>query len=323
MFLPQSGRKPVRAVVLGGSGFLGQRLCRRLVEAEFFVHSVSRSGQPQAEPEPWWSEMEWTAATLGTELCSSILKGADLVFHLASTTVPSTANNDIATDLESNVLATVRTLEALRSMQIRRLIFLSSGGTVYGVAEQLPIPETHATEPICAYGIHKLTIEKYLQLYRQAGLGSIVLRVANMYGESQDCARPIGAIAHFANRAVNGGTIEVWGDGTTVRDYIHVDDVVAALLKAAHYEGRECVFNIGTGRGVSINELIEMLRKGSAEQVAVRYTEGRGYDVPTNVLDIERARRELSWSPEISLEDGLYKVMRAAQLRVSARVVAP
>jgi UDP-glucose 4-epimerase len=268
--------------------------------------------------------MEWTAATLGTERCSGILKGAHLVFHLVSTTVPSTANSDVANDLESNVLATIRTLEAASSMQVKRLIFLSSGGTVYGVAQKLPIPETHPTEPICAYGIHKLTIEKYLQLYRlQAGLSSIVLRVSNMYGESQDCTRPLGAITHFAHRVITGKPIEVWGDGSTVRDYIHVDDVVTALLKAAGYEGKEWVFNIGTGHGTSINELIEMLHRGPAEQVDLRYTGGRGYDVPVNILDIERARRELSWSPEISLEDGIHRVMQAARSRARARVGTP
>jgi len=316
MFLPLLRRKSVRAVVLGGSGFLGQSLCRRLIEEGFCVHSVSRSGPPKSEPEPWWSEMEWTAATLGTDLCSNVLKGADLVYHLASTTVPSTANHDVVKDIESNLIATIRTVEAAASMQVRRIVFLSSGGTVYGVAQQLPIPETHATEPICAYGIHKLAIEKYLQLYRrQAGLQSIALRVSNMYGQSQDCSKPLGAIAHFANHAVNGGTIEVWGDGSTVRDYVHVDDVAAALLKAAYYEGAEWVFNVGTGRGASINKLIEMVREGMAEQVTVRYTKGRGYDVPANILDVERARRELSWAPEIRLEDGVAEVLRAARMR--------
>jgi UDP-glucose 4-epimerase len=164
MFLPLLRRKSVRAVVLGGSGFLGQRLCRRLVEADFCVHSVSRSGPPKSEPEPWWSEMEWTAATLGTDLCSNLLKGADLVFHLVSTTVPSTANHDVVKDIESNLIATIRTVEAAASMQVRRIVFLSSGGTVYGVAQQFTIPETHATEPIFAYGIHKLAIVKYLEL---------------------------------------------------------------------------------------------------------------------------------------------------------------
>src|SRR2546427_4195460 len=199
-------------VVLGGSGFLGKRFCRSLVEAGFRVRSVSRSGRPKEQPEPWWSEVEWVAAPIGTESSAKALQHADYVFHLASTTLPSTSNADPAYDLESNVVATVRILEAAVSMRVRRVVFVSSGGTVYGIALHNPISESHPTDPICSYGIHKLAIEKYLQLFRsQNRLDSIVLRVSNMYGESQDCDRPLGAVAHFTTRAVSGIPIEIWG----------------------------------------------------------------------------------------------------------------
>jgi UDP-glucose 4-epimerase len=309
-------------VVLGGSGFLGKRLCRSLVQAGFRVRSVSRSGRPKGQPEPWWSEVEWVAAPIGTESSAKALQHADYVFHLASTTLPSTSNADITYDLESNVVATVRILEAATSTHVRRLVFVSSGGTVYGMAQQNPIPESHPTDPICSYGIHKLTIEKYLQLFRSmASLDSIVLRVSNMYGECQDCDRPLGAVAHFTTRAVNGTPIEIWGDGTTTRDYIHVDDVVNALSKAASYEGAERLFNIGSSRGVPLNQLVEMLRQRLAKPVTVNYRPPRGFDVLENVLDINRARHELSWTPGVTLESGLESMIRAAQAKLRARVL--
>lgn len=303
-------------VVLGGSGFLGARLCRSLLGKGFRVRSVSRSGRPKGQPEPWWPEVEWVAAPIGTELCARALRHAGLVFHLASTTVPSSSNADIAYDLESNVVATVPTLEAAASMGVQRVIFASSGGMVYGPARESPITESHATEPICSYGIHKLMIEKYLQLFRSRnGLDSIVLRISNMYGESQDCVRPLGAIAHFTERAVSGIPVEIWGDGTTTRDFVHVDDVVNALLKAALYDGADRLFNVGTGHGVSLNQLIGLLRQRLAKPVTVNFQPSRNFDVTENVLDITRAMRELAWAPGISLESGLERMVQAVQAR--------
>jgi UDP-glucose 4-epimerase len=201
------------------------------------------------------------------------------------------------------------------------MVFVSSGGTVYGLARQNPIPESHPTDPICSYGIHKLTIEKYLQLFRSKNsLDSIVLRVSNVYGETQDCNRPLGAVAHFTARAVNEIPIEIWGDGTTTRDYIHIDDVVNALAKSISYEGAERLFNIGSGHGVSLNQLVEMLRQRLSKPVTVNYRPQRGCDVFENILDISRARRELSWTPGVALELGLERMIRAAQAGLTARV---
>lgn len=305
--------EPALAVVLGGSGFLGQYLCRSLLAAGFRVRSVSRSGAPKGSGEPWSSQVEWVSAALGTPEAASALRQADSVFHLACTTLPSTSNADPGYDLESNLLATVRTLEAAAAVGVRRLVFVSSGGTVYGPARQVPIAESHPTDPICSYGIHKLAIEKYLHVFRVSNrLDSVVLRVANMYGESQDCSRPLGAIAHFTGRAVKGQPIEIWGDGRTLRDYVHVDDVVGALVRAAAYAGKERVFNIGSGRGVSLLQLVEMLRDRISTPVTVKHLPGRDCDVAENVLDIGRARRELAWSPAVTLEMGLERMIGAA-----------
>jgi len=300
-------------VVLGGSGFLGRHLCRSLLTAGCRVRSISRSGAPKGPGEPWSSQIEWIPAALGTPEAASALRQADSVFHLACTTLPSNSNADPAFDLESNLVATVRTLEAAAILGVRRLVFVSSGGTVYGPAQQVPIPENHPTDPICSYGIHKLAVEKYLHLFRVTRrLDSMVLRVANMYGESQDCSRPLGAIAHFTDHAVKGQPIEIWGDGRTLRDYVHVEDVVAALVRAAAYAGKERLFNIGSGRGVSLLELVEMLRSRISKPLTVQHLPGRECDVAENVLDIGRARRELGWFPAVTLEMGLERMIGAA-----------
>jgi UDP-glucose 4-epimerase len=313
--------KKTLCVVLGGKGFLGRRLCRAMLEAGFRIRSISRSGMPDGQPETWWSDVEWISASLGTESCALALQEADLLVHLASTTLPSTSNSDIAYDLESNVVGTIKTLEAASVHGVRRTVFVSSGGTVYGPAREIPIAEHHPTEPICSYGIHKLAIEKYLQLFRsQNRLDSIVLRVSNMYGESQGCGRPLGAIAHFAAHAVEGTPIQIWGDGTVTRDYVYVDDVVSAILKSAAYEGTERMFNIGSGRGTSLNEILDMIRLRLQKPVIANYQPPRGFDVPENILDSKRAKCELGWRPEVSLETGLDRMIRSVQSMLAARV---
>ena len=298
-----------RCVVLGGSGFLGQRLCERLVGEGFRVLSVSRSGAPTRIRDPWYSKVEWVAAPLGSDKSVKVLESSDLLFHLSSSTVPLTSNSDIMFDLESNLLATVRVLEVVAS-KIRRVVFVSSGGTVYGVPKQNPIDETHPTDPICSYGIQKLAIEKYLQLFHSiAGLDSIILRVSNMYGESQSSEGQVGAVAHFIDNAIHGRPVEIWGDGSIIRDYIHVDDVVDALLASVKYGGSDRIFNIGTGRGVSLNQLVDMIRARIEQDVTAIHKPSRGFDVKQNVLNVSRARRELTWRPNISLEAGLDRMI--------------
>ncbi len=280
----------------------------------FTVRSVSRTGRPRGQAMPWWSQIEWIAADLGTDTSAAALAGAELIFHLASTTYPSTSNSDAVFDLESNLVATVRMLKTASEYEVKRIVFISSGGTVYGVPQENPIPETHPTNPICSYGIHKLAIEKYLHLYRALKhLDSVVLRVSNIYGEFQSLDRPLGAVSHFTHRAIEGKPVEVWGDGTTSRDYIHVDDVVRALLHAISYQGLQPLFNIGSGRSVSLNELVSFIEDRIPNKIMVNYQQARSFDVQENVLDITRAARELGWKPTISLETGLDRLIESVR----------
>jgi UDP-glucose 4-epimerase len=258
--------------------------------------------------------VDWISADLGTGTAAPAMAGADLVFHLASSTYPSTSNSDAVFDLESNVVGSVRMLETAIKCRVQRVIFISSGGTVYGIPQKNPIPETHPTDPICSYGIHKLAIEKYLHLFRALkDLDSIVLRVSNLYGEFQDLRRPLGAVSHFAHRAVGGRPIEVWGDGAIRRDYIHVDDVVSALLKSVQYRGQERLFNVGSGRSVSLNQLLDLIRQRVGKEVVVNYKPSRRFDVQENVLDVTRAVGELDWKASVSLEAGLDRVIESAK----------
>jgi UDP-glucose 4-epimerase len=242
-----------------------------------------------------------------TERLRQALLGVEVVFHLIGTTHPKTSNDDPVYDVESNVVGTLRILDTCVTVGVRRFVFNSSGGTVYGIPRSLPISEDHPTDPTCSYGITKLTIEKYLYLYHHLyGLDYIVLRTANAYGPGQHPGRGQGVVATFLERVARGQPIEVWGDGSVIRDYIHVDDVARALLMVAEQRPCDRVLNVGSGMGTALIDLIHLIRKVTGRDFEVRYAPGRPFDVPAVVLDTRRIQEQISWKPRMKLNDGLH-----------------
>jgi UDP-glucose 4-epimerase len=255
--------------------------------------------------------LDWLEGDFGDfSLLEEAVSNVDVVFHLICTTLPKTSNDDIAYDVASNVVPTLKLLDSARKFGIKKVVFFSSGGTVYGIPEKIPIPENHPNNPICAYGIHKLTIEKYLHLYYVLhGLDYSVMRVANLYGENQRSDRGQGVVPVFIDKMLRGEAIEVWGEGTVVRDYIYVDDVVDAAIKIAEYsEGRK-VFNIGSGCGISINDVIVEISRQLKCKPLIEFKPARSLDVPVNVLDISQAKKELDWRPKTPFSSGISLVL--------------
>ena len=294
-------------LVLGGAGFIGSHLAEVLLQAG---HRVRIFDRPHLDRLPSFLQRRefevFTGDFLNPYVLSAALEGSEIVFHLVSTTLPKTSNDNPVYDVESNVVGTLRLLELCRSQGVRKVVFVSSGGTVYGVPRSVPIDETHPTEPICSYGIQKLVIEKYLQLnHRIHGLDYCVVRPSNLYGPRQRLDVAQGAVAVFLDRALRGQPIEVWGDGSAVRDYLYVGDAAEALLKAASFEGEPRLFNIGSGVGSSLKQLIKEIEALLGRPLAVAYAAARPLDVPVNVLDTSLARRHLGWTARTSLAEGL------------------
>jgi UDP-glucose 4-epimerase len=298
-----------RCLVLGGGGFIGQHLCEALLAKGYPVRVFER---PRLTKHDLYQKLEWTEGDFTNEIdVAEAAQDCTWVFHLISTTIPKTSNDNPLYDLQSNVASTLHLLEALRhSSSVKKLIYISSGGTVYGIPKTIPITETHPTHPLSAYGISKLTIEKYLELYRSLyGFNYSILRLANPYGEYQRVQAAQGAIPVFMHKALHDTPIDIWGDGSVVRDYIYIADVVEAMLKAMDYTGDQYLFNIGGGHGTSLIELIRLLEQLLERPVHHRFLAGRTFDVPVNVLDISRAQKHLDWTPCVPLLEGMRRVL--------------
>jgi len=297
----------LRCLVLGGTGFIGLHLCQRLAESGAKVRSFAIPPALGTRRTTFGNQIDWMWGDFGdAELVRESLRNIDVVFHLISTSLPASSNEDPRADLSSNVLSTLQMLEAAKALSIQKVIFFSSGGTVYGIPNRTPIPEDHALNPICAYGVHKVVIEKYLYLFHHLwGLNYVVLRPSNAYGPGQAIHRPQGAVAHFVRKMIDREPVEIWGDGNAVRDYIYIDDLIDACMRAVTYDGPSRVFNIGTGKGHTLLELIAAIESLMGEKADIHFRDARHVDVPINILDVSRARNELSWRPAVSLQTGL------------------
>lgn len=294
------------AVVLGGNGFIGSMLVARLLEQGHTVRVFDR-GAPVRDA----GSLRFFAGDFTTQAdFTGLLEGADVVFHLISTTLPNTSVDNTLADVQGNLLPTLRLLEQMRQLKISRIVFPSSGGTVYGEAQYLPIDERHPTEPIVPYGATKLAIEKYLSIFRHARhLDPVCLRISNPYGPGFKHESPQGVIGAFLYRALNGLPIDLWGAGDVQRDYLYIEDLIDALMAAASYRGSHFIFNISTGIGTSLREIIELVEEASKLRLTVNQHDSRSFDVKSNVLCNALAREELGWSPTHTLRQGIEKTL--------------
>jgi len=300
----------MKCLVFGGNGFLGRHLCQTLLKSGYEVRVFDRPvrdiiSRPAMQVE--WYEGDFVNEE---DVCEA-MDGCEVVFHLISTTLPKNSNDNPAYDVESNVVGTIRMLSSAVRAGIKKVIFPSSGGTIYGVPKQIPISEDHPTDPICSYGITKLAIEKYLHLFHAAhGLDYSVLRIANPYGEGQRIQAAQGAIGVFIGKAIRHQPVEIWGDGTIIRDYIHVSDVSSAFVKAMEYSKAVRVFNIGSKEGRSLNDILEAIEDVIGAPIQRKYKSARNVDIPVNILDNSLAKAELNWDLSIKFEDGVARTVK-------------
>lgn len=235
-----------------------------------------------------------------------ISTGFDAVIHCVSTTTPKSSNESPEFDIQSNVIGTLYLLDICVRHKVGKVVFLSSGGTVYGdIGTVESVNEDHGVRPMCSYGVSKLTIEHYLDVYKHLrGLNYVALRLSNPYGERQSPLRALGALTVFLHRILKHQTVEIWGDGTVTRDFIYVADVANAVYLATVHQ-ISGVFNVGTGTGLSLREILHQIVNVVRLEPSVNWLPARSFDVPRIVLDATKLKRATDWRCVTSLPEGI------------------
>jgi UDP-glucose 4-epimerase len=298
-------------LILGGTGFIGRHVALLLARAGFGVTITGRSPPGFAFPEDCAHRIGFLQLDIAAPDWDAAIGAADVVHHYLWTGVPGREAANPEDGLRANVGATIGLLEAFRRRGNGRLVFLSSGGTIYGRLNGIPAGEDHPIAPITPYGAEKAVAELYLRHYQsRCGLDIRIARVANVYGAGQDPARGLGAVTTFIVQALAGRTISIYGDGTVIRDYIHISDVAAVLATLGTLPApRDCAFNIGNGAGTSLNDIVSILEAHLGRRLDVQRQAARPCDVPISVLAIGRAQAQLNWSPRLSVRAGVARTI--------------
>ena len=293
---------------MGGAGFIGCHLVSRLVaQGDRDVVVLGRSVAP---PSGLPRNVHYVSGSISNSaMLSRLLDGADEVIDLAYSSVPKTSFDDPVQDVLANLPPAVTLLEAASRNKLRRLLLVSSGGTVYGDTQYLPIDELHPTNPLSPYGITKLAAEKYALMFsRLAGLPVTIVRPANAYGPGQMANKGQGFIATAMGSILNHREVHVFGERGTVRDYVHIDDLVDGLIAALDSGADGRVYNIGTETGRDNVAVIEELSSVVGEQflpVKIVRQESRPFDVKVNVLCSKALFIDTGWTPKIEFTTGL------------------
>ncbi len=300
----------LKILVMGGLGFIGSHLSRLLLQEGYQVRIFDKlygSRNLIADIEKQ-IEIEEGDAERPEDILRAF-RDINIAIDLIHTTVPEASMKDPSYDVQTNVVSHASWLSLLKKTRPSRIIYVSSGGTVYGTPQKNPIGEDHPTDPICSYGITKLAIEKYVAMYSNIkGIEYRICRPANVYGEGQHLNIGQGVIGVFLERCLKGQPIEIWGDGTIMRDYLYVNDMVRGIVKLINHQGDSRIFNISSGIGYSLNDIIAIIRNELKIPVIVKYMKSRKFDVSVNILDSLRLRLETGWEPQTDMVDGMRRV---------------
>jgi UDP-glucose 4-epimerase len=295
----------MKALVVGGNGFIGSHLVDSLVKAGWQVN-VLDIHERRYDSIP--SSVHFVYGDLNQDyLVREVLVGVRVVFHLAWSTIHEISIQDPAADIRANLIPSINLIEACQQADVQRIVFVSSGGTVYGPAQEIPISEIHPTNPVSGYGITKLAVEKYLQMFNHLnGLDYVILRPSVPYGPRQNPLGRQGVVAVFLYRVAHSLPIQIWGNGAITRDYFHISDLIRALMVSAEKDLQEHrIFNIGGQKEISLIQLLDHIQETVGIKARVSFEPARGFDAPRVLLDTSRANQILNWYPEVTIEQGL------------------
>jgi UDP-glucose 4-epimerase len=270
-------------LLLGGAGFIGRALTGRLAREKMVVHTLGRHQEDQLE---------------------HVLPQCGTVVHLACSTTPGASAACASLEL-GNLTLTLRLLDLLKGQPETHLIFFSSGGTVYGNPQTLPVKEDCSIEPLSNHGASKVSQEAFCGALRARGHAVTILRPSNAYGPGQTVKSGFGLVRTVLEHARLGTEMEIWGDGGSVRDFIYIKDVVEACARLVSLPEDDGTYNLGSGKGHSVNEVLGVVEGVTGRPVKRTYRPARAIDVRSIVLDISRLETRLSWTPQVALEEGV------------------
>lgn len=319
-----------RAVVTGGAGFIGSHVAERLLREGWDVRiiddlSTGLKSNVEEVKQSTGKALEGFFGDINADGATELILSfkPDFIFHLAAQANVRRSVAEPIFDATTNILGTIRLLEAARQVGVKGFIFSSTGGAVYGEQETFPADETHRTAPECPYGASKRAGELYLEYYaRTFNFSGVALRYANVYGPRQNPKGEAGVVAVFTDRLLKGQDLTVNGDGEQTRDFVHVFDVVAANYGAAKalleqklkLQANYSVFNVGTSGETSVNDIVSALKvawretgtaKGERSEFIVKNGPALPGEQRRSVVDTTKIRRELGWAPQVKFADGL------------------
>ena len=289
--------------LLLGYGFLGRLLFKNLNQ-KYPVKVLSNNISDNPDKQFYLRDFNTIDAS------DSSFDGVEQIIHTIHTTVPATSMLDLRGDIANNIFPTINLLNIMQQRNIKKLIYISSGGAVYGNPKKQTIDESHPTDPLSGYGISKLAIEKYIQLYhKKSGIEYIILRPSNLFGPNQNLYKPQGIVGHLLNALNNMEEIDIWGNGEGKKDYLHVYDLVNAIsLCLNHFDSvKNEAYNVASGFHYSVNEIIDVIEAAYNREIQKQYTQPRAFDVQNVLLDGTKLKQKLPFRPETTIEEFIKK----------------
>ena len=296
-----------KILVLGAGGFLGKSIIKK-------IHTKYNVVAFDMRHTDFFGQLTNVNEVVGDfknrDLLLEILDNVDIVIHLISTTIPSDSTDSIDKEIFDNVIPTVTLLNCMAEKGVKEIIFSSSGGTIYGDTGEKINKENSIINPSCSYGIQKATIESYIKYFNyRYGIKYKIMRISNPYGVGQDANKMQGLIPILMNKLINDEPVSIYGDGSNMRDYIYLDDLIDCFCSIIEYDGNDGTFNIGYGEYWSINEVMRLVEKEVGKKFTeVNYLPRRLCDVNKSFLDFSHSKKELNWEPKVSIKEGIKKL---------------
>ncbi|MCS7004980.1 MAG: NAD-dependent epimerase/dehydratase family protein [Cytophagales bacterium] len=300
-------------ILILGSGLIGGTLAKQFETRKIPFKIFSRTKpsfllRPFDFREGLWQDIEKHA---------DFFYNVETVIHTISTTVPASSMQNKIQDAIENIETNIKLLDICVNYGVKNLLFISSGGAIYGIPQQAVVDETHPTYPISSYGITKLTTEKYLYLYQlHYGLKTVCLRPSTVYGIGQTTHKPQGVVAHIIKAIREQRSFTVWGDGFGKKDYLYVDDLIEAIfcIVDKNFETQHSIYNLAFGKSYSIREIIHLVEFYTGKKLFVNYEAAKPFDIPSIALQSERFKKEFGWQPHVDLSEGIQKILNSTTL---------